>query len=283
MDLLDRYISTTAEITKKEDTGTLLVPLFTVADLGEGSGGPAFPPPPNILVKNTEMTEGKTPAAQVHQIPVNMSVCVSPRPPIPSPLSSRPGSTTALLMSRTDRADIFHCVIYFSLRDQAISGPFLFRTILCIQLSNMDLSPIGRVYVSHQQSTQDISQHLRSTADAKHHLQNKFLCWLKWLINQPNQVFFPNIKSKKKTTTTNRKQFIPTQPGLQCDLSHGNYNKMFCAVHYKRTLELGVPVVPLHLLTRPPPPLPFRVNKPVDIVAVQSHYIIMLIYMFDKN
>lgn len=105
MDLLDRYISTTAEITKKEDTGTLLVPLFTVADLGEGSGGPASPPP-IILVKNTEMTEGKNPAGQVHQI--NMSVCVSSRPPIPSPLSSRSGSTTVLLMSRTDRADIFH-------------------------------------------------------------------------------------------------------------------------------------------------------------------------------
>lgn len=45
MDLLDRYISTTAEITKKEDTGTLLVPLFTVADLEEGPGGAATPPP----------------------------------------------------------------------------------------------------------------------------------------------------------------------------------------------------------------------------------------------
>ena len=113
MDLLDRYISTTAEITKKEDTGTLLGPLFTVADLGEGPGGQV--PSPIILVKNTEMTEGKNPAGQVHQI--NMSVCVSSRPPIPSPLSSRSGSTTALLMSRTDRADIFHWVIYFSLRD----------------------------------------------------------------------------------------------------------------------------------------------------------------------
>ena len=60
MDLLDRYISTTAEITKKEDTGTLLVPILTVADLGEGPGGPA-PPPPIILVKNTEMKEGKNP------------------------------------------------------------------------------------------------------------------------------------------------------------------------------------------------------------------------------
>ena len=115
MDLLDRYISTTAEITKKEDTGTLLVPLFTVADLEEGPGGGQLPPPPIILVKNTEMTEGKNPAGQVHQI--NMSVCVSSRPPIPSPLSSRSGSTTVLLMSRTDRADIFHWVIYFSLRD----------------------------------------------------------------------------------------------------------------------------------------------------------------------
>ena len=51
MDLLDRYISTTAEITKKEDTGTLLVPLFTVADLGEGFGGQLSPPPPLFWLK----------------------------------------------------------------------------------------------------------------------------------------------------------------------------------------------------------------------------------------
>ena len=31
---------------------------ITVADLGEGPGGP-LPPPPLILVKNEEMTEGK--------------------------------------------------------------------------------------------------------------------------------------------------------------------------------------------------------------------------------
>ena len=107
------------------------------------------------------------------------------------------------------------------------------------------------------------------------------------MVDQPTKPsknsFFPN---KEQKTTTNRKQFIPTQLGLQYDLSQGNYNKMLCAIHNKRTLELGVPVVPLHLLTQPPSPpsQPFSMNKPVEIAAVQSHYnIIMLIYMFDKK